>query len=425
MSMLVNPFVFATASGPGGSGFGARVSRSTSQTIATGGTEVAIQWTTEDRDDGGTPGYFDAGDPTKFKVAEDGFYLVAANVKLSNATSAAWSVSLRVNGSATQDPIQSVQGDSETDWTSLAAVLYLQDGDYVESVVDHDETNDEEVEAGNFSIAWIGTAGAQVRRAANQSINNATATALIFDTEDHDSGAHWDGANPTRMVFDATGWFVFGASCKLQTTGYTLSTFTAKINGTTDIGFSRRQATWGFQHILIARYMTAGDYAEFYVTHTVGSAQNFQGRAWLAFKASGQGAHATRLSSQTMGPSTDTAWILTAEQRDDGGFIDVGGANPSRMVIPGTGWYLAGGTAEGPATTGFYKDYIRLNGSGADGIANAGEGQNDTTRSGLNLNSVYYFSGSDYCEMMFGNSAGFNRTPQNAYVWVLELGGSV
>lgn len=406
----------------GGVGFGALVSRSTSQTIPQGGTPVAIIWTTEDRDDGGTPGYWDSGDPTKFFVGTTGYYLVACNAKLSDAVGAQWSITLQVGGVAGDDPTQGVQGDAQTDWTSVAAVLYLTAGQYVEVYADHNETNDEEVEAANFSISWIGTAGANVTRSANQSITNATPTALSFDTEINDTGSYWDGGSPTRLTFGVTGWYVFGVSVEMTVDDGVTSTLQCLLNGATSLGFSQREATWAREHILIARYMTAGDFVEFIVTHTAAAARNFTGRGWVGFKASGQGANVTKLATQSMTASTDTAWIFTAEQRDDGGFFDIGA--PTRLTIPVTGWYLAGGIAEGPAASGFYKDFVRVDGTGTDGIANAGEGQPATTRAGINCNAAHHFTLTQYFELMFGNSAGVARTPQNAYAWVLEIGGT-
>ena len=52
---------------------------------------------------------------------------------------------------------------------------------------------------------------ADVRRSTNQSIVTATNTAISFDTERVDTGAMWDVADPTKIVFQTPGRYLIGA----------------------------------------------------------------------------------------------------------------------------------------------------------------------------------------------------------------------
>jgi hypothetical protein len=64
--------------------------------------------------------------------------------------------------------------------------------------------------------------GAEVRKTSNQSINDATWTAISWNSEEYDDGSYWDGANPTRITFTNAGKYLVSVNAifDTNTTGY-------------------------------------------------------------------------------------------------------------------------------------------------------------------------------------------------------------
>lgn len=401
----------------GGSGDGARVARTTSQTITTA-TDTAISFDTEVQDDGGTPGYFDAAAPTRLTAGEDGYYLVSVTARLSDGTNAMWKLFLEPSNSSALRPSQGIQMDADVDDTTTAAVFFLAAGDYVEAKVRHDETNDEEVESATFSIAKIGTVGAVVTRAAVQSVATGTPTALSFDTEVIDDNAFFSGGDPTKLTAPSTGWYVIGCYANRAGSNSALTILEARLNGATILAGQARDAlgTFGDCDLTFAYHLTAGDFIEFLVTQQSGGNRDFIARAWIAERASGSGAFVTRAATQSMATGT-TAFQFTAEVIDNNSFWDAG--SNTRITIPSDGWYLIGGYCHITLSTQFYGSHLRLNGSTQE--AGSDNGQNSSTQSRLLTTMALYFTATDYIEFMLENPS-IARAVGPINMWVLALG---
>lgn len=132
----------AWAAASGGSGSGAKISRATSQTIAAT-TDVAIQFTSEDNDDGD---YADLGaNNTRLTAPADGWYLVTAQTNF-DATARLRYFHIRRDGTAFLYSINHSIGD----WrANVNGIVYLSEDQYLEAVA----WNDSEGSIDNASFA--------------------------------------------------------------------------------------------------------------------------------------------------------------------------------------------------------------------------------------------------------------------------------
>ena len=134
--------------------------------------------------------------------------------------------------------------------------------------------------AGSITIAASGVdAGCDVYNSATQSVNDATDTALTFDTETRDTDAfHSTASNTGRITIPAGqgGWYMFGAHVPWTGSSTGDRKIWFRTNGTT----ASTPVTWdlslgGFNHEIVQPlYLAAGDYVEVMVHQTSGGALN-------------------------------------------------------------------------------------------------------------------------------------------------------
>lgn len=123
------------------------------------------------------------------------------------------------------------------------------------------------------------TLGCRVRRAATQSIPNGVDTALIFDTEVHDTDSCWSGSNPSRLYAQTAGYYIAGAGWGNfdSLSGFDVLVQIRRNNYHYLASQSYyRSSTWGATVSVSTGmfYMNAGDYIEAIASHGRGSAMN-------------------------------------------------------------------------------------------------------------------------------------------------------
>ncbi len=409
------------ATGAGGSGPGARVSRSTSQSISHN-VDTAISFTTEDRDDGG---FYDGGSPTRFTVATAGWYFVGATAQLESGSSSLWILRLRQNGSMTLPPSNAIQQNSGTHDGTTTALMYFAAGEYVEAVakqVQGTGSASKNVENAALWIVYVGSSGLAVQRAANQVVGSGAGStaAISWDTEDRDDNSYHDlVTNPTRLIAAATGWYVLGAYVNTADTAGQHTIVEARLNGTTIIAGQSRLPEADDLELTFAYKLTAGDYVEFLITQNSGSNKNVTGRAWMGLRGSGSGAYITRVTSQTVLNNAETALPFTADTIDDNAFHDTS-SNTTRLAIRNTGWHIIGAYTLWDSSSGFRRLALRSGGTAAQAEQSNQHTGGTQTRQ---LASVgVYMTAADYMEETLFQTSGFTRSPATHAGWILELG---
>jgi hypothetical protein len=128
----------------------------------------------------------------------------------------------------------------------------------------------------DLNMLWLGPSAA-VKRAATQSIPNATNTYVAFDTEIFDLGTNWDAGLPERLTAAIAGKFLISGRVNFATgtTGFREATIQRSDN--TDFGANRMSAcnTGDTVCSVVALVpMTAGQYCRLRVHQTQGVALN-------------------------------------------------------------------------------------------------------------------------------------------------------
>lgn len=123
--------------------------------------------------------------------------------------------------------------------------------------------------------------GCRVYRSTAQSINNATLTALSWDTEVHDSDTCWASGDATKLYAPLDGYYMAGGSAGFaaaQVTAAARLFLGVRANGTSYLGsnenhtISGKDATVGVCTGMF--WLAAGEYVEIVVYHDIGSAKN-------------------------------------------------------------------------------------------------------------------------------------------------------
>lgn len=120
---------------------------------------------------------------------------------------------------------------------------------------------------------------ARVVRNSDQSINNATDTALSFNVETFDYGDMYAGGSPTRLTFPVGGWYSVGAQVRWATSASTGERYACvRRNGTTldRVAEQGVSPSGGIVTLNLASVspFNAGDYIETIVFQSTGVALN-------------------------------------------------------------------------------------------------------------------------------------------------------
>jgi hypothetical protein len=140
-------------------------------------------------------------------------------------------------------------------------------------------------------LAWEDVAdgiltGCYVTKAAVQSVNDSSATALTFDTETRDdNGCHESVTNPTRLSAPVAGWYIVGCTIACGSDADGKRVLDARANGATYIAQQEFVSSAGEPAanltMTVAYYLAAGEYVEFVLWHNAGAAINITAKAWL------------------------------------------------------------------------------------------------------------------------------------------------
>jgi len=151
--------------------------------------------------------------------------------------------------------------------------------------------NDDIRDAVNFLLS---PPMASLRSTANQSVNNATETPVVFGAEDKDNdGIHSTVSNTSRCTVATAGWYNAWAQLKYGSDpdGWRRAAF--KVNGVgSTYGDARIPAVTGvdttvatFTKIPVA--LAVGDYVEVLANHTAGAAINVEFPSYFGIEFSG------------------------------------------------------------------------------------------------------------------------------------------
>jgi hypothetical protein len=121
--------------------------------------------------------------------------------------------------------------------------------------------------------------GARVARTTNQSIANATVTAITFDAERYDTANLWVVGQPTRLTAPMAGWYAIGAHANHDANAVGIRSLFLRLNGATFIGAwevnAGAAAGRGTAMSVDTVYqLAASDYVEAIVFQTSGGALN-------------------------------------------------------------------------------------------------------------------------------------------------------
>ena len=111
-----------------------------------------------------------------------------------------------------------------------------------------------------------------VRRTSNQTIANATLTALSF-TENYwnSNGNFWSGGSPTRLTADVTGWYIVSGWVQWDSNATGVRLLWLNRNGV-QFASTRLSALANLEmYISQIMYLSAGDYVELYVYQNSGA----------------------------------------------------------------------------------------------------------------------------------------------------------
>lgn len=425
-----------SGSGGGGSQLGAGVVNSVNQAIATAA-ERALGWNTEQFDNGG---YYNNAFLTRLTVptGQDGLHAFDVNLRYSVNTTGYFVV--RVN-SGTIVGFAPKHWDSEGGFGMAAGgnVLNLNAGDYLEvfglSTAANNVVSPGAGTTPAFSIQRIGGGtgvagtfvGVKAYHSTTQSINNATETAVLFDSEDFDAdNLHNTSSNTERITVNRTGVWRFTYRVRHSSVSATGARYSyLRINGTTKVEGSEHSipgsttadpTTIGTADV----ELTTGDYIEVLTFQNSGSARdigfahatnaaavNSFSAQFLASSVIGSsafaGAKAYADGTQSISDATTTAVALNQEEFDIGGFHDNATDN-SRFTVPvgKAGKYLlmGGVTLAAGASPVIAQLWWRLNGTtgiraALDWVPSSG------VQTGFTATTIADLVAGDYVELMF------------------------
>lgn len=155
-----------------------------------------------------TSGYIvaETGDWAGFGTDSEGFSIVQLR---NNSWRAFW------NDTLTNGIFTSVSEDNFATWSAPAVLSGLQNSSHgtVIQVSDLAGFSDLLPILNLSAVAGVSgvAVGAEVTRSSSLSINNATPTAITWNTEVYDTGGFWDVSDPTKFTITQSGWYAMSA----------------------------------------------------------------------------------------------------------------------------------------------------------------------------------------------------------------------
>lgn len=260
---------------------GARVYRSTNQSVSSGFT--AIQFNTEIYDVGD---YFDAGTPTHLTIPEDGYYFISGGIQSNFVyqypSNYYRGVFIRKNGTTY---IAGTKFYAGTDARQHVSCMHeFSAGDYIEIMSYIGSGGGSTITGGSYvycSIQKIAIesvdVGARVYEASSGTlIPNAAWTAVTFTSERYDThDLHDNSVNPGRFTIPVgyDGVYLIGSSIQVTGTANGYSGISILLNGT-GIAIEYLPLNNGLQraHVINTAYdLDAGDYLEVKVYQNSGA----------------------------------------------------------------------------------------------------------------------------------------------------------
>ena len=113
---------------------------------------------------------------------------------------------------------------------------------------------------------WSGLSYAQLQISADQTIADATYSAISWDVENYDTDSYHESiTNPTRITIPTTGWYLLSAMIPWATNATNLREVLFRLGGTTALAKDSRLAVSGArtnQPLFTPLYLTAATYIE-------------------------------------------------------------------------------------------------------------------------------------------------------------------
>lgn len=258
---------------------GASVRRDAVQSIPNAAL-TAVSWDVEEVDD---DDFYAAGQPTRLTVPTDGWYIITFYFDWATNGTGYRQGTVRINGVTSENTVNSPDNNRDDDdkRQNLPVILWLTTGDYIELMVWQNSggglnlTGRGDIVRAQGDLAMGAGSGATLRRAANQSVNNASDTLISFDTEDSDTDNYWAIGVPTKIYAPEDGWYVVYSHINWQNNVLGTRYIAIKKNGAWYI-FQSMDATpragYVVNNICAVIYLLSGDYVEINVwQNSIGS----------------------------------------------------------------------------------------------------------------------------------------------------------
>lgn len=266
--------------------------------------------------------------------------------------------------------------------------------------------------------------GCRLFKAADQSIPNATDTALVFDAESYDDGnLHDNAVNNTRITFSHDGEVVVFANVSLTGSIAGARRLSLRLNGTTTVAV--RAAASGHTGLAFLNAFTVlrvapGDYIEAVVFQastialtSFATAQAF-GAQYITNPQADVGCRVSNSVAVTLPTGVETVLGCDTERYDTSALHNPAVDN-SRITFPSTGKVLLVAEASIPIIGGpvsVRRARLRLNGATFVVGQSDGTGVTSATNQRIILVTVVSVAPADYAELMVVQASGLSGTAQ-------------
>jgi hypothetical protein len=373
---------------------GARVYRDSNQSIPNT-TYTAVSLNTETFDVGGL---WDAGSPTRLTAKIAGYYLITGDCQFAAASASAYRfLILTRNGDTTAGRLAETRPPTAAFDASvpfaidIAAVAYLDVDDYVEMWAYQDSGGNLDLLTDGIATPCLSMAlltsneGAKAYISSDQTIPNATWTAITFDSEVFDTdGIHSTVSNTDRFTVQTTGYYLLLG----EVIWYGGGSGIRRITGIGKNGLAGGAGTlayaWNgvatFNNVQVCNtivYLEAGDYVTLCAYQDSGGNldlksewyQDVPAPAFTIFRLdAAEGARAYNSANNTIGTGSWTPVTLNSEAYDTDA-IHSTATNTSRLTAQTAGYYIICGNVRWDNSTAGNRRNLKILYNGTTDLA--------------------------------------------------------
>lgn len=259
----------------------------------------------------------------------------------------------------------------------------------------------------------------------------ASDTAVIFSSQDYDTGSYYAVSSPTRISISETGYYRLNAQV-LAGAGGSGNSYTVKIrkNGTTVLD-TAQAAPNQFVVYDTTVELSANDYVEMVVSESTGSGtvkandtflEIFQiGLSAGTTQKSFGGARAIVSSAVSLSSSAQAiSWSSTEfdQNSDVSGTKFYSAGSPTRLTVNLSGFYRVRTRATGGAGGSSSSYTLLLRKNGTTTLETVSFSPGDT----VSVDETYNFSSSDYIELVASDTTSSGSIADTVFLEIIRLG---